>query len=161
MAGLRITETAEAIQQATSRIAMDTRRRDQMHEDRRCEPRLIMQQAIRVTPLGDDEDVLTGKANGSITAFIRDISSRGVGVLHAYPFKTRRVLMHFSLLDGAKIAVIVQLAWTSSLGDFGCASGGEIVAVVEPQPSAAVQVDSTIPSSLLAQAAGAVCAGGQ
>ncbi len=133
----RLEQSAEAILAATSRIVSDTRQREQLFQERRSEPRWIVHQAVRVTPLQSNASSLDPSGEESVTAFIRDISTHGVGLLHAHPFGSRRVMVAFSLLDGDTIAVVLELKWCCSLGDFGFASGGTAMGVVkQPDPPA-------------------------
>jgi hypothetical protein len=64
-----------------------------------------------------------------VTAYTRDISPRGVGLLHDQPLGSRRVLLTFQLLGEQTVSLMVDLKWERYMGDFWFASGGSLVAV--------------------------------
>jgi hypothetical protein len=130
---VRLQQSPEVILATTSRIVMDTRQRETLHQERRSEQRWTVHQPVRVKPLSDEETAMPFDARdkAAFTAFIRDISPSGVGLLHARPIAAQRFLVRFDLIGGDSITVVVRIAWNCSLGDFGHASGGTIVAVLE------------------------------
>ena len=131
---VRLQQSPEVILATTSRIVMDSRHREALHQERRTEQRWTVHQPVRVKPLENGEvgTPFELRDKAAFTAFIRDISPTGVGLLHARPISSQRVLVRFDLIGGETITVVVKLAWNCSLGDFGHASGGNIVAVLEP-----------------------------
>jgi hypothetical protein len=132
----RLNRSPEAILSAMGQLLLDAQQRGGSR-DRRTEPRAPIRVPVELTllPLGGEE--LFELPDGpKIPAQTSNISTSGIGLLHAEPLESHHVLASFSLISGQTVSVMVRLTWRCSLGELGHASGGEVVAVVRPRLNA-------------------------
>lgn len=122
----------EAIHAAVGMLTKDTRQREMRCLERRCDTRLPFQRPVQVTPLNEHEESINLDGPETMTAYARDISPSGVGLLHDQPINSNRVLLSFELLGGKTLSLVVQLTWCRYLGDFWHSSGGRPVCLVMP-----------------------------
>ena len=113
-------------------LTKDTRHREMRCLERRCDARLPFQRPVEVTPLSEDEAALDPSVSETITAYTRDISVSGVGLLHDQPFPSKRVRLTFELLGGDTLSLVALLTWCRYFGDFWYSSGGRLIGVVPP-----------------------------
>ncbi len=98
--------------------------------DRRLEQRHEMLVPVLVQPV-DEEFHPVGTPFACVT---RDISAKGIGLVHSEPFDDRLLGLQLSLA-GEEVNVVVKVQWSSHLGPFYYA-GGEFVARLESFPRA-------------------------
>src|SRR5262245_18921912 len=122
---LRCDETG--IKAAVDSITKDTRHREMRCLERRNDSRLPFQRGVEVFPLRDDD---TSDPGSQITAYTRDISQSGVGLMHDEAIQSSRVLLRFELHGGESMQLVVLLTWCRYLGDFWYSSGGRLLGVV-------------------------------
>lgn len=124
---------ATRIEAAVELIAKDTRHREMRCLERRTDSRLPFQRAVEVFALSDDGDISDCSDQTAITAYTRDISASGVGLLHDQAIHSRRVLLNFQLLGGETIGLVASLTWCRYIGDFWYSSGGRLIGVLTPE----------------------------
>lgn len=116
------------IHEAVEMITKDNRHREMRCLERRTDSRLPFQRAVQVIPLSDDEN--GPQFELKITAYTRDISRNGIGIIHDEPIPGSRVVLKFELLGGETVQLIVDFTWCRYLGDFWYSSGGRLTGVV-------------------------------
>jgi hypothetical protein len=72
-----------------------------------------------------------GDSGPSLTAFSRDVSSDGIGLLHAFPLDLTETVVVF-LDSNQKIRLKVSIAWCKPFGEGWFVSGGRFVARLDP-----------------------------
>jgi hypothetical protein len=97
--------------------------------ERRTDTRLPFQRPVHVTPLRDDEQALDIDGSDIVTAYTRDITPTGIGLLHDQPLASGRVLLTFELLGGASLSLVAELTWCRYIGGFWYLSGGRLIEV--------------------------------
>ena len=117
---------------AVGLLTKDSRYREVRCLERRSDTRLPFQRPVEVTPLEKDDAPLDTSGSQSVTAYTRDISVGGVGLLHDQPITSNRVLLTFELLGGETVSLVALLTWCRYLGDFWYSSGGRLIGVVQP-----------------------------
>lgn len=119
----------EAIHAALHRLAKDSQHREMRCLERRTDTRLRFQRPVHVTPLRDDEQALESGGSEVVTAYTRDITPAGIGLLHDQPLASGRVLLTFELLGGAPLSLVAELTWNRYIGGCWHLSGGRLIEV--------------------------------
>ena len=63
-------------------------------------------------------------AKTKLTAFIRDISPSGIGLLHNMRLETQRVTLTIPTIAGRSVDIKTEITWCKSCGEGWYASGG-------------------------------------
>ena len=74
---------------------------------------------------------LEGADSARLSAFARDLSTGGIGLVHLMPLENTEVVITLKLPSGQPIELLTQIRWCRSFGDGWYASGGEFLDVVE------------------------------
>ena len=72
-----------------------------------------------------------GTNSARLSAFARDISTGGIGLVHLMPLENCEVVITMKLPSGKPIELLTQIRWCRNFGDGWFASGGEFLDVVE------------------------------
>jgi hypothetical protein len=70
--------------------------------------------------------------NVRFSAFARDVSSLGIGLVHIMPLDRGEVIVRIPLRAGGTVAFRTQIVWCRNFGDGWYASGGRFLDVVSP-----------------------------
>jgi len=139
----------EVIRAAVRRVHDDAQRRATAYDDRRSESRAPLSMPVKVTPLPRDPAKAELSELQPFTAYTRDISPRGVGLLHDRPIRDGEVLLTFDLLTGETVSLIADLTWCRREEDHRYSAGGEIIEVATPVsltagnlPQASIQAEA-------------------
>jgi hypothetical protein len=65
-----------------------------------------------------------------VSAFARDLSMEGIGLIHLVPLEPGQILMPLVLPSGRQIVLIVELLWCRDYGSGWYASGGRFLGVL-------------------------------
>ena len=95
----------------------------------RCDGRLPLQCTVQVTPLDDGPSTSEGINATAFSAYVRDISANGVGLMHNQTIDSRHVMLTFDLLDGKSIALVAHCQWQHVEADRRYSSGWKLVGV--------------------------------
>ena len=68
-----------------------------------------------------------GGTRTRISAFSRDISPAGIGLLHSIPLDTGRVILQIPSTAGHELDISVEVAWCAPVGEGWYVSGGRFV----------------------------------
>jgi hypothetical protein len=97
--------------------------------ERRTDTRLPFQRAVHVRALPDEEQPLDFDGAEIVTAYTRDITPTGIGLLHDQPLAGGRALLTFELLGGDSLSLVAELTWCRYIGGFWHLSGGRLIEV--------------------------------
>ena len=87
--------------------------------------------AVRRPFLGSATVSLTGASSNAFTAFARDVSTLGIGLVHTQPIDCGEVVVRLHQAGGRSIAFRTEILWCKDFGDGWYASGGRFLDVVE------------------------------
>lgn len=88
-------------------------------------------QAARKPLFGPATVTLAGASSTAFTAFARDVSTLGIGLLHTQPIDCVEVVVRLHRPGGQSIAFRTEIRWCKDFGDGWYASGGRFLDVVE------------------------------
>jgi hypothetical protein len=86
----------------------------------------------RVPFFGPVSVSLADASGASLSAFARDISLGGIGLVHLMPLPPGEVLIGVTLPSGRCISLRTYVAWCRDYGDGWYASGGRFLGVSSP-----------------------------
>jgi hypothetical protein len=66
-----------------------------------------------------------------LSAFVRDVSSLGIGLTHDMPLERGEAIVKVPLESGGFISFRTQILWCKDVGDGRYASGGRLLDVIE------------------------------
>jgi hypothetical protein len=89
--------------------------------DRRAEP--------RKSYFGPVTIALDGAPEVRLSAFARDLSPLGIGLVHIMPVQQGEVLVNLDLPSGSRISLRTEILWCKDFGDGWYASGGRFIDV--------------------------------
>jgi hypothetical protein len=85
---------------------------------------------ITITPVQKPDDAAQGQFGESIPGHVRDISLKGVGLIHDRPIERGSVVLAFELEGGEAIHFIADVLWCEAREDGRYASGGKLLRLV-------------------------------
>jgi hypothetical protein len=92
--------------------------------------RLDRREAPRQSYFGPVTLYLDGAPNVQLSAFARDVSPLGIGLVHIMPVKQGEVVVSLRLPSGDSIKLRTEIVWCKDFGDGWYASGGRFIDVV-------------------------------
>ncbi|QDT45211.1 PilZ domain protein [Gimesia alba] len=125
----------DLINTALRRIAEDGeghRNRERKGVEQRDETRLPFYHPVQVQPLDDSGSLSTENGQTTFTAYIRDISSGGVGLIHDQPIPSGLVMLMFNLQNAETVSIFAKLLWQHHQPDGKLSSGGKLIKVRTP-----------------------------
>jgi hypothetical protein len=75
---------------------------------------------------------LCGAPDPKLSAFARDISPLGIGLVHTRPIESGEVIVTLDLPSGGSVRLRTEIIWCKSFGDGWYASGGRFIDVLPP-----------------------------
>ncbi|NQT14265.1 MAG: PilZ domain-containing protein [Planctomycetes bacterium] len=96
-------------------------------------PRLPVHKQVMITRLRGPSQTPEDCLGDSLTGYVRDISSSGVGLAHAENLDPGPVLLAFELRDGEQVSFIADVLWCEPQGDGQYFSGGRLMDVLDPE----------------------------
>ena len=94
--------------------------------------RLDQRTAPRKSYFGPVAISLDGAPEVKLSAFARDVSPLGIGLVHIMPVREGEVVVSLELPSGNTIALRTEIVWCKNFGDGWYASGGRFIDVVPP-----------------------------
>ena len=92
--------------------------------------RLDQRAAPRKSYFGPVTVSLDGAADVKLSAFARDVSPLGIGLVHIMPVHQGEVVVSLDLPSGNKVALRTEIVWCKNFDDGWYASGGRFIDVV-------------------------------
>ncbi len=126
------TATVEQLNVALRRIAEEEQDRSERATERRGASRLPFHPQVQVQLPAANGSLSTEEGGATFTAYIREISGGGVGLIHKEPIPTGRVMLTFKLSSGETISILAELLWRRSQPDGKYSSGGKLIEVMTP-----------------------------
>ena len=134
--------TIEDWRTAFRRVADDVHERDKKQLGRRGESRLAFQCPARVAPL-EESDAWQKDEADVFTAYVRDVSGDGVGLVHNRPVDDRDVMLTFSLASGESVSLAASPVWCSLQADGRHRSGWKLIDAERPAASCSEEMAIT------------------
>jgi hypothetical protein len=117
------------IASAICRVCQDCDPCDLETRGSRKERRVRFSHPVQVRPLGGDRVGEHNSAANAISADVRNISPSGVGLLHKDRIASSYFSLHFELVNGETISLLVERLWQHRLPDGPYHSGGMFVEI--------------------------------
>ncbi len=92
----------------------------------RGETRLPLNKGITIARLHDPDEMPDESSGESFTGYVRDISPKGVGLIHDRPIERGSVVLAFELESGDHIRLIADVLWCEVQEDGQYFSGGKL-----------------------------------
>ena len=108
-----------------------------------AEPRLPVHKRVRITRLRGRTKTPEDWSDDSVTGYVRDISSAGIGLAHGLHLEPGPVLLEFELRNGEHVSFLAEVLWCESQGDGQYFSGGKLREVLDPE-----EAQSEIPEAV-------------
>jgi len=91
--------------------------------EQRRERRIPYLASVSISPVGSPGE--------KFSAFVRDLSPSGIGLVHLKPLPTVEVVMTLGLTRGRTAAMVTQIVWCNEFEGGWFASGGRFLDVLE------------------------------
>jgi hypothetical protein len=91
--------------------------------EQRRERRIPYLASVAISPVG-----IPGEKS---SAFVRDLSPTGIGLVHLVPLHTDNVVLTLRLPRDRTVAVVTEIVWCRGFADGWFASGGRFLDVLE------------------------------
>ncbi len=95
--------------------------------------RLDRRDATRQSYFGPVTLHLDGADHLQFSAFARDVSPLGIGMVHIMPVEKGEVIVALQLPSGATVKLLTEIVWCKDFGDGWYASGGRFLDVLTVQ----------------------------
>ena len=70
---------------------------------------------------------ITADDGTTYTAFTRDLSKTGIGLLHCMPIEPQETIVRLQRANGAVVSLTVNITWCQSCGEGWYVSGGKLL----------------------------------
>jgi hypothetical protein len=94
--------------------------------EQRRERRIPYLASVAISPIGFPGE--------KVSAFVRDLSPSGIGLVHLVPMKTVDFVLTLHLPRDRTVSMVTKIAWCREFADGWFASGGQFLDVLELNP---------------------------